>query len=92
MAKPLEREYDRFLSFIAEEGANHVDKMIAIKGDDILGIYDTYAEAANTVYAEHEPGTVLIQKIKENVDALTVVFHSPRFFSNQQGGADGARI
>ncbi len=92
MAEQLKQEFDRFLAFIEKEGVDHAGKMIAIKGDDILGIFDTYAEAANAVYAEHEPGTVLIQQVKESIDALTVVFHSPRFFSSMQEELDGTQI
>lgn len=77
MSERLEKEYNQFLIFIKESGREHVGKTVAIKGEEILGLYDNYADAADTVYAEHEPGTVLIQEVRESVDALTVTFHTP---------------
>ena len=73
----LEREYERFLAFVEESGEDHAGKTVAIKGEEILGVFDSYLEAAEKIYVEHEPGTVLIQEVKRSVDALTARIATP---------------
>lgn len=77
MANPLEREYEYYLSIREELAEEHDGKFVAIKGQEVLGIYANYIEAASDVYAKHERGTVLMQEIRKDVDSLVVTFHSP---------------
>ena len=53
------------------------EKFVAIKGQEVLGIYDDYMQAANAVYVDHEPGTVLMQEISKDPEALAVFLHTP---------------
>ena len=73
----LKTEYRQFRAYVQKSGKKNAGKVIAIKGDEILGLFDSYGKAAESVYAEHEPGTVLIQEVKESLDALTVTIHTP---------------
>ena len=77
MSQQLKQEYERFLVFIKESGKKNAGKTVAIKGDEILGVFENYSEAANAVYAEHTPGTVLVQEVRESVEALTAAIHTP---------------
>ena len=49
----------------------------AIKASEVLGIFDDYMQAANSVYLDHDPGTVLMQEISKDPEALAVIFHTP---------------
>lgn len=72
MKKPLMKEYRYFLSIEQELAREHDGKLIAIKGKEVLGIFDDYRQAANALYAEHEYGTVLIQTINSDPNANIV--------------------
>lgn len=80
--KPLEMEYRYFLEIMHDLAEKHgAGSFVAIKGHDILGVYPSYADAAKSVYQEHEPGTVLLQRIEESIEAMTVHLHTPRIIS-----------
>ena len=78
MSNQLEREYDFYLSIREELAMEHDGKFVAIRNQEVLGVYENYMEAAKAVYVEHERGTVLMQEIRKDVDSLVVTFHSPR--------------
>lgn len=69
MKKPLMKEYKYFLSIERELAQEHDGKLVAIKGKEVLGIFDDYRQAANALYAEHDYGTVLMQTISNDPDA-----------------------
>lgn len=69
MSKPPMQEYKYFLSIERELAQEHDGKLVAIKGKEVLGIFDDYRQAANALYADHEYGTVLIQTINSDPDA-----------------------
>jgi len=77
--RPLEKEYRYFLEIMPDLAEKHgAGNYVAIKGHDILGVYASYEDAAKAVYQEHEQGTVLVQRIEESIDAMTVYLHTPR--------------
>lgn len=77
--RPLELEYRYFLEVMADLAKEHgAGNYVAIKGRDVLGVYGSYEEAAKAVYLEHEKGTVLLQRIEESIEAMTVYLHTPR--------------
>ena len=71
--KPLEKEYAYFLKIEAVLAREHDGKFVAIKNQQVLGIYEDYRQAANAVYAEHEYGTVLMQPINRDLSAKAIV-------------------
>ncbi len=77
MMKPLMKEYRYFLSIERELAQENDGKLVAIKGKEVLGIFDDYRQAANALYAEHEYGTVLMQPLSQDPEALAVVISTP---------------
>jgi len=80
---PLEVEYRYFLEILDSLAERHgTGNYVAIKGRDILGVYSCYEDAAKAVYQEHEKGTVLVQRIEDSVEAMTVYLHTPRVLAS----------
>ena len=77
MSKPLEKEYEYYLEIREKLARDNDGKFVAIKGQDVLGIFDDYRQAANAVYIEHEYGTVLMQPISKDPDANTIIVYTP---------------
>ena len=71
MKKPLEREYEYYLEVRDELAKEHDGKLVAIKGREVLGIFDDYRQAANALYEEHEYGTVLMQELGRDYEYIT---------------------
>ncbi|MDE2821617.1 MAG: hypothetical protein OXT68_14660 [Chloroflexota bacterium] len=81
--RPLEKEYRYFLEIMDDLAQKHgAGKYVAIKGHDILGVYSSYEDAAKAVYQDHEKGTVLLQRIEESIEAMTVYLHTPRILAS----------
>ncbi len=74
MSKPLEEEYDYYLDIREELAREHNGKYVAIKGKEVLGIFDNYRQAADAVYVEHEYGTVLMQELGRDYEYVPSVF------------------
>lgn len=74
MKKPFETEYDHYLSLHKDLVREHDGKLVAIKGREVLGIFDDYRRAANSIYVEHERGTVLMQEIGRDYEYFTGIF------------------
>lgn len=70
MPKPLEKEYEYYLTIREELAREHDGKLVAIKGRDVLGIFADYRAAANAVYVEHERGTVLMQELGRDYEIV----------------------
>lgn len=80
--RPLELEYRYFLEIMGDLAERHgAGNYAAIKGHDVLGVYASYEAAAEAVYQEHEIGTILLQRIEDSIDAMTVYLHTPRIVS-----------
>lgn len=81
--RPLEKEYRYFIEIMHELAEKHgAGSYVAIKGEDVLGVYASYFDAAKAVYPKHEQGTILLQRIEESIDAMTVHLHTPRTVSS----------
>ena len=81
--RPLEKEYRYFIEIMHDLAEKHgAGTYVAIKGHDLLGVYSCYEDAAKAVYQDHERGTVLLQRIEESIDAMTVHLHTPRIVSS----------
>ncbi len=77
MNAPLKKEYEHYLEIREELAKTNDGKFVAIKGQEVLGVFDDYLQAANTVYIAHEKGTVLMQEISKDPDSLNVVISTP---------------
>ena len=78
MAALLEKEFKHYLKIREELARDNDGKLAAIKGEEVLGIFDDYMQAAETVYIAHEQGTVLMQEISSDPNGHIIIMNSPR--------------
>lgn len=77
MSKPLEKEYEYYKEIRDSLAQEHCGKLVAIKGREVLGIFDNYRAAANEVYVEHKRGTVLMQELGRDYEYFTGFYSAP---------------
>ena len=77
MKTPFKQEYEYYLKIREELAERNDGKFVAIKGNEVLGVFDDYMQAANAVYVAHEKGTVLMQEIAKDPDSLNVTISTP---------------
>lgn len=77
MLKPLEKEYEFYKEIRDGLAQEHCGKLVAIKGREVLGIYEDYRAAANAVYVAHERGTVLMQELGRDYEYFTGFYSAP---------------
>jgi hypothetical protein len=76
---PLEREFRYYLAHQDELVRQYSGKVLAIKGQKVIGVFDSEAEAVHTTAKAHELGTFIVQRCEPGRDAYTRTFHSPVF-------------
>ena len=81
MNTPFKKEYEHYLEIREELAKTNDGKFVAIKGQEVLGVFDDYVQAANTVYVAHEKGAVFMQKISKDPDSLNAVISTPGIVS-----------
>ena len=78
MSTPFQQELQHYLKIQQELARDNDGKYVAIKGEEVLGIYDDYKQAANAVYIAHEYGTVMMKKISSDPNSHIIISNSPR--------------
>lgn len=76
MAKPLEREFKYYLKNQDDLVRKYNGKFVVIKGETVLGAYDTETEAVNKTSETEELGTFLVQRCEPGTESYTQTFHS----------------
>ncbi len=71
----LENEYKYFKMVADELAKKHPHKFAVIKGETILGVYDSIKDALEITAKNHELGTFIIQQCEEP-DKSIQRFHS----------------
>jgi hypothetical protein len=64
------KDFDYFLQNMSEFYKNHAKKFLAIKGQNVIGVYDTFDKALDTTLKTEELGTFLIQKCVKNKEEM----------------------
>ena len=72
----LKREFDYYLRHQDEIVSEHDGKVVAIKNERVIGVYDSELEAILSVQEDHEVGTFIVQRVSEGPDDYTHTFHS----------------
>ena len=75
MAK-LEKEYNYFLSILATLKQDHNGEYVVIKGNNILGYYDSIDGAIKETSKTHAIGTFLVKRIEDQNENTVMRFHS----------------
>lgn len=72
----LEEEFKYYINHQTELLKKYLDKFIVIKGEEVIGVYDTATEANEKTVKDHERGTFLIQHCLPGTESYTNTFHS----------------
>ena len=81
MAKPLEKEFKYYLDHQDELVEKYNGKFIVIKGNKVIGAYDSELEAIEKTSKEYELGTFLVQKCEQGEDSYMQTYHSRVIFA-----------
>lgn len=76
MAIPLEKEFNYYLKNQDELVKKYTGKVIAIKNEKVIGIFDSDLQAVEEVSKTEELGTFLIQKVESGSNSYTQTYHS----------------
>jgi hypothetical protein len=79
----LEKELQFFIDNQERLVKEHRGKTLVIRGEEVVGVYDSPLEAYLDSMKKYEPGTFMIQPCAEGTDAYTVTITSHELF----GGA-----
>ncbi len=72
----LDQEFQYYLDNQLEFVKKYLGKYLVIKGNEIIGIYDSDKTAYFETEKIHEPGTFLIQYCDHGENSYTQIFHS----------------
>jgi len=72
----LEKEYDYYLEKRPELLEKYNGEFLVIKGQSVIGAFDSEVEALQETSKTHELGTFLIQKCDPTEESHTQSFHS----------------
>lgn len=81
MEIPLKNEFDFYLSHQQELVEKYNGKVIVIKSQEIIGVYDSLGEAIDETKKTHKLGTFLVQEVEPGTNAYTQTYHSRVIFS-----------
>lgn len=72
----LEKEFEYYINHQDELLRIYNGKYVVIKGEEVIGSYDSIEDAYTESEKIHELGTFLIQLCEPGDDAYTETFHS----------------
>jgi len=72
----LEKEFNFYIKNQDELVKKYNGKYVVIKGEEVLGSYDSYNDALEKTVPNHKLGTFLIQLCEPGKDSYTLTFHS----------------
>ena len=72
--KPIDQEFQYYLSHQAELVREYNGKYIVIKNESVIGVFDSDAEAVNETVKTQRLGTFLLQKCEPGIEIQ--VYHS----------------
>lgn len=72
----LEKEFNYYLGHQKELIEKYKGKFIVIKGDAVIGVYESELEAVKKTSEQHELGTFLVQKCEPGSENYTYTYHS----------------
>jgi len=72
--KPIDQEFQYYLSHQAELVRKYNGKYIVIKNESVIGVFDSDGEAVNETMKTQKLGTFLVQKCEPGIEIQ--VYHS----------------
>ena len=80
MIEQLKKEFQYYLEHQNELVKQYNGKYIVIKGNEVIGAYDSELEAVTETSQQHELGTFLVQKCELGTSSYTQTYHSRAIF------------
>jgi hypothetical protein len=80
MVEQLKKEFQYYLEHQKELVKQYKGKFIVIKGNEVIGAYDSELEAVTETSQQHELGTFLVQKCEPGTSSYTQTYHSRAIF------------
>lgn len=81
MNENLRREFEYYLQNQKELAQRYNGKVLAIKGQAVIGVFDSELEAVQQTSENHELGTFLVQKCDSTPESYTQSYHSRVVFT-----------
>jgi hypothetical protein len=81
MCKPLEKEFKYYLDNQEELVKKYNGKVIVIKNQKVIGVYDSEITAIQETSKNESLGTFLVQKCTLDKDSYKQTYHSRVVFS-----------
>ncbi len=76
MTNTLEKEFNYYLQHQKELIKQYNGKFIVIKGEEVIGVFNSEIEAVEETSKAHKLGTFLVQKCEPGSESYTYTFHS----------------
>lgn len=73
---PLKKEFQYYLDHQAELVEKHRGRVVVIKGEKVIGVYDSELEAIEKTTPTEPLGTFLLQRCEPGPEGHTATFHS----------------
>jgi hypothetical protein len=77
----LEKEFKYYIDNQSELVKKYNGKVIVIKGENVIGVYNNEIEAYNETIKTNSLGTFLIQPCSPGEESFTQTFHSRIIFA-----------
>ena len=75
-SRSIEDAFHFYLRNQADFVEKYDGRVVAIKGEQILGVYDDHLSALKATSKDHQVGTFLLQLVSEGSEAYTASFRS----------------
>ena len=76
MVDTLGKEFQYYIDHQGELVEKYRGKVIVIKDENVIGVYDSDMEAIEKTSEKYEIGTFLVQKCEAGSNSYTQTFHS----------------
>lgn len=76
MADRLQSEFEYYLRNQAAFVEKYNGKVVVLKDQEVIGVFDAEEEAIKETQKKHELGTFLVQRVEPGSKAYTQTFHS----------------
>ena len=77
----LEKELEYYIQHQDELVQQYDGKILVIKNQEVIGIYDTEIDAIDETSKKHEVGTFLVHRCGPGEENYTMTFHSRVVFT-----------
>jgi hypothetical protein len=77
----LEKEFDHYIKHQEELVKKYNGKILVIKGEEIIGVFNNEIDAIEETSKTHELGTFLVHKCEPGEQGYTAMYHSRACFA-----------